>query len=52
MNALRDKGAGAMPLNLNWLLLSMLVSCIGAGLFLYGKRQYSSPAWTAATSSD
>jgi len=47
MNALRDKGAGAMPLNLNWLLLSMLVSCIGAGLFLYGKRQARLPHMVA-----
>jgi len=28
-----------MPIDQNWMLLSLLVSSIGTGLFLYGKKE-------------
>jgi len=32
-----------MQLDMNWLLLSMLVSSVGAGLFIYGKKETRLP---------
>ena len=32
-----------MSLDLNWLLLSMLISTVGVGLFLYGRNVTSLP---------
>jgi len=36
-----------MQLDMNWLLLSMLVSSVGAGLFIYGKKETRLPYMVA-----
>jgi len=36
-----------MQLDMNWVLLSMLMSSIGAGLFIYGKKETRLPYMVA-----